>query len=129
MTTVKGMFAAGDASGASSHKFSSGSHAEGRICAKSAIGYIVDHPEAPKVDAAMVDKLKAEILKPLETFAKFKGVMTDPDVNPNYIRPKQFMYRFHTCSGGLYARFRSCSDRSTVTLRRPAVTRTIPTSL
>ena len=37
MTTVKGLFAAGDASGASSHKFSSGSFAEGRIAAKAAI--------------------------------------------------------------------------------------------
>ena len=37
MSTVKGLFCAGDASGASSHKFSSGSHAEGRIAAKAAI--------------------------------------------------------------------------------------------
>ena len=46
------MFAAGDASGASSHKFSSGSHAEGRIAAKAAIAYIVDNNAAPKVDQA-----------------------------------------------------------------------------
>src|SRR5512137_2737304 len=52
MTTVKGMFAAGDASGASSHKFSSGSHAEGRIAAKAAVSYIVDHNTPPKVDQA-----------------------------------------------------------------------------
>ncbi len=43
MTTIKGLFAAGDASGASSHKFSSGSHAEGRIAGKAAIAYIVDN--------------------------------------------------------------------------------------
>ncbi len=41
MCTVKGLFAAGDATGASSHKFSSGSHAEGRIAAKAAIRYLV----------------------------------------------------------------------------------------
>jgi succinate dehydrogenase/fumarate reductase flavoprotein subunit len=46
MTTVNGMFAAGDASGASSHKFSSGSHAEGRIAAKAAIAYVKDHGAA-----------------------------------------------------------------------------------
>jgi hypothetical protein len=32
MTTVKGLFTAGDGVGASGHKFSSGSHAEGRLC-------------------------------------------------------------------------------------------------
>ncbi|MCG6989973.1 MAG: adenylyl-sulfate reductase subunit alpha [Gemmatimonadetes bacterium] len=93
MTTVGGMFAAGDASGASSHKFSSGSFTEGRISAKGAISYIVDHSEAPQVDAAKVEALKADVFKPMETFEQFKGETTDPDVNPNYIRPKQFMYR------------------------------------
>ncbi len=43
MSTVKGLFCAGDASGASSHKFSSGSHAEGRIAAKAAIKFIVEN--------------------------------------------------------------------------------------
>ena len=47
MATVKGVFCAGDASGASSHKFSSGSHAEGRIAAKAAIKYVVEHNQAP----------------------------------------------------------------------------------
>jgi adenylylsulfate reductase subunit A len=93
MTTVQGMFAAGDASGASSHKFSSGSHAEGRIAGKAAISYIMDHKEAPQVDAAQVAALKAEILQPMQTFDQFKGATTDPEINPNYIRPTQFMYR------------------------------------
>jgi succinate dehydrogenase/fumarate reductase flavoprotein subunit len=61
MTTVKGLFAAGDASGASSHKFSSGSHAEGRIAAKAALAYCVDHKAAPKVDQAQVDKLQEKL--------------------------------------------------------------------
>ncbi len=43
MSTVKGLFCAGDASGASSHKFSSGSHAEGRIAAKAAVKFVVDN--------------------------------------------------------------------------------------
>jgi adenylylsulfate reductase subunit A len=37
MTTVKGLFTGGDGVGCSAHKFSSGSHAEGRIAGKSAI--------------------------------------------------------------------------------------------
>jgi len=114
MTTVSGMFAAGDASGASSHKFSSGSHAEGRIAAKAAIAYIKDHPEAPKVDPAKVQALQAEILKPLETFTTHKGATTDPDINPNYIRPKQFMYRLQKImdeyAGGVSSQFKT-SDK------------------
>jgi len=114
MTTVSGMFAAGDASGASSHKFSSGSHAEGRIAAKSAIAYIVDHPAAPTVDAKMVDALKAEILQPLATFEQFKGATTDPEINPNYIRSKQFMYRLQKImdeyAGGVSSQFKT-SDK------------------
>jgi len=93
MTTVKGLFAAGDASGASSHKFSSGSHAEGRIAAKAAVKYAVENAAAPKVDAKVVEELKATILRPLDLYESKKGATTDPDVNPNYIRPKQFMFR------------------------------------
>jgi adenylylsulfate reductase subunit A len=114
MTTVSGMFAAGDASGASSHKFSSGSHAEGRIAAKAAISYIVDNPDAPEVDQGMVDALRDEILRPLATFEEHKGVTTDPDINPNYIRPKQFMYRLQKImdeyAGGVSAQFKT-SDK------------------
>ncbi len=93
MTTVKGLFAAGDASGASSHKFSSGSHAEGRIAAKSAVSYAVDNSAAPKVDMAKVEELKKKILAPLDLFETNKKYSTDADTNPNYIRPKQFMFR------------------------------------
>ena len=93
MSTVGGLFCAGDASGASSHKFSSGSHAEGRIAAKAAINYIVDHPDAVKIDAAMIEGLKKEILNPLSTYAEFSGKTVTPDVNPDYILPKMFMFR------------------------------------
>lgn len=93
MTTVPGLFAAGDASGASSHKFSSGSHAEGRIAAKSAVRYAVENPAPPKVDPAVVEKLKERILRPLDLYEQHKNASTNPDVNPNYIRPKQFMFR------------------------------------
>ncbi len=114
MTTVDGMFAAGDASGASSHKFSSGSHTEGRIAAKAAISYVADHDAAPKVDQAQVDALKKEILQPLDTFEQQKGTTTDPDINPNYIRPKQFMYRLQKImdeyAGGVSSQFKT-SDK------------------
>jgi adenylylsulfate reductase subunit A len=109
MTTVKGMFAAGDASGASSHKFSSGSHAEGRIAAKAALAYVVDNNTPPEVDQAQIDALKAEIIKPMVTFEEHKDKTTDPDINPNYIRPRQFMYRLQKImdeyAGGVSSQF------------------------
>jgi adenylylsulfate reductase subunit A len=93
MSTVKGLFCAGDASGASSHKFSDGSHAEGRIRAKAAIAYIVDNPDLPAADAAKVDEIKKRILRPLELYEENSGKTDNPDVNENYIRPRQFMFR------------------------------------
>ncbi len=110
MSTVRGLFCAGDASGASSHKFSSGSHAEGRIAAKSAIRYIVDEkPAAPALDAVKVAALKAEVFKPIETFQQFKGATTQSDVNPNYIRPKMFQMRLQKLmdeyAGGVTSQF------------------------
>jgi len=93
MCTVKGLFGAGDATGASSHKFSSGSHAEGRIAAKEAVRFIVENNTQPNVDAAEVEALKARILKPLDIFEEFKAGSSDPDINPNYMKPKMFMFR------------------------------------
>ncbi len=92
MSTINGLFCSGDATGASSHKFSSGSHAEGRIAAKAAIKFILDHPDI-KVDMAAVEELKNEILKPLDTYAEFSGKTVTPDINPDYILPKMFMFR------------------------------------
>ncbi len=109
MSTVKGLFCAGDASGASSHKFSSGSHAEGRIAAKAAIKYIVDNNNLPKTDQAEIDKAVAEMMKPLDTFTQNQNVSTDEDLNPNYIKPRAFMYRMQKImdeyAGGVTAQF------------------------
>ncbi len=111
MSTVDGIFCAGDASGASSHKFSSGSHAEGRIAAKAAIDYIVDHPAAPVYDQAQIDALKAEILKPLDVYGQFSKTSSDPEINPNYIRPKMFMFRLQKImdeyAGGVSSQFKT----------------------
>jgi adenylylsulfate reductase subunit A len=109
MSTVKGLFCAGDASGASSHKFSSGSHAEGRIAAKAAVKFIVENNTAPKLDQAKVDALTAEILKPMETFEKYQNLSTDEDMNPEYIKPRMFMFRLQKImdeyAGGVTAQF------------------------
>jgi adenylylsulfate reductase, subunit A len=109
MSTVKGLFCAGDASGASSHKFSSGSHAEGRSAAKAAIRFIVENNTMPNVDAAAIEALKTGILKPLDVYEQFKKTTTTPDVNPNYIQPKMFMFRLQKImdeyAGGVTAQF------------------------
>ena len=93
MTTTKGLFAVGDASGASSHKFSSGSLTEGRIGGKEAVRFVVENNDLPAIDDAKVEELKKAILKPLELFEAHKDETSDPDINPNYIRPKMFMFR------------------------------------
>jgi len=93
MTTVKGLFAAGDASGASSHKFSSGSFTEGRIAAKAAIAFCVDHPDLPDLEEAQITSLKEKVLHPLRIFEAHSGYTNDEDVNPNYIKPRMFMFR------------------------------------
>lgn len=93
MSTVDGLFCAGDASGASSHKFSSGSHAEGRIAGKAAVKYAVEKGELVKVDDAVIEGLKENIYAPLKLYAEESTKTSDPDINPAYIRPKMFMFR------------------------------------
>ena len=109
MSTIKGLFCAGDASGASSHKFSSGSHAEGRIAAKAAIKFIIDKNDEPNITDAEVENLKAMVLAPLDKFAEFSGKTTDPNINPEYIRPKMFMFRLQKImdeyAGGVSSQF------------------------
>jgi len=111
MATVEGLFCAGDASGASSHKFSSGSCTEGRIAAKAAVRYIVDHREAPAVDAAQADSLRQRILRPLALFQEHKGKSSDPNINPNFMKPKGFMFRLQKImdeyAGGVSTQFTS----------------------
>jgi adenylylsulfate reductase, subunit A len=109
MSTVPGLFCAGDASGASSHKFSSGSLTEGRIAAKAAVKFIVDNNSMPNVGDAEIEALKKEILLPMDLYEQHKGDTTDPEINPNYIKPKMFMFRLQKImdeyAGGVTAQF------------------------
>jgi len=109
MTTVKGLFAAGDASGASSHKFSSGSHAEGRVAGKAAIAYIVDNNAELNYDDAKIEELKAATLAPLDRFEQYKAETSDPDIHPEFIKPRQFMFRLQKImdeyAGGVSTQF------------------------
>ena len=93
MTTVKGLFTAGDGVGASGHKFSSGSHAEGRMCAKSMVKYCIDNKDYKVELDTPVEQLVEDIYKPVRTFLEFKDYTTAIDVNPNYITPKMLQFR------------------------------------
>jgi adenylylsulfate reductase subunit A len=93
MTTVKGLFTAGDGVGASGHKFSSGSHAEGRIAAKAMVKFALDNKDwKPELDTS-VDDLVDEIYQPVRTFLEHKDYTTAIDVNPHYITPKMLQFR------------------------------------
>ncbi len=93
MTTVEGLFTAGDGVGASGHKFSSGSHAEGRMAAKAAIAFILDHKNDKLEAAQNIDDVIGQIYLPYEIFEKYKNYTSAPDINPNYLRPKQVQTR------------------------------------
>ena len=93
MTTIDGLFAAGDGVGAAPHKFSSGSFTEGRIAAKAAVSYVGDNPGAPSVSDASVRGIQETIWAPLETFDKHKGASSAEEINPNYMTPKQGLVR------------------------------------
>jgi adenylylsulfate reductase, subunit A len=93
MSTVKGLFCTGDASGASSHKFSSGSHAEGRAAGKAMVRFVLENNTQPNVDMAAVEDIKKEVLKPLDLFAAHSAMSSDPDINPEFCKPKMFMFR------------------------------------
>lgn len=111
MTTVAGLFAAGDASGASSHKFSSGSFTEGRIAAKEAIRYCTDNNLHTGMNEEEIRQLRDVILKPLALYEEHKNYTIDPEVNPRYLKPKSFMFRLQKImdeyAGGVSAQFRT----------------------
>lgn len=99
MTTVKGLFTAGDGVGAAPHKFSSGSFTEGRLAAKAAVAYCTDNPSQVMLDEDRISALKAELFKPLETFEKNKGASTVEEVNPRYILPRAGLVRLQKIMG------------------------------
>lgn len=93
MTTVRGLFTAGDGVGASGHKFSSGSHTEGRLAAQAMVKFVIDNKDwKPELDTA-VDALVEEIYRPVRTFLEHKDYTTAIDVNPHYITPRMLQFR------------------------------------
>ena len=93
MTTVNGLFTSGDGVGASGHKFSSGSHAEGRIAAKAMVQFVLDNKDWKPELSRSVEDIVEEIYRPVATFLEHKDYTTAIDVNPHYITPKMFQFR------------------------------------
>ncbi|MBF0325212.1 adenylyl-sulfate reductase subunit alpha [Magnetospirillum moscoviense] len=93
MTTVKGLFTAGDGVGASGHKFSSGSHAEGRICGKSMVKWVRDNAGFKPSLKGDIKAITEEIYKPVRTYIEHKDKTTAEDVNPHYILPRYLQMR------------------------------------
>ncbi len=93
MSTVTGLFMMGDICGASGHKFSSGSHAEGRIVGKEAIRFCGDNADFKPTLNMNADELAGELYLPFEVYEKYKTYSTEPEVNPHYIKPKMLQAR------------------------------------
>lgn len=94
MTTVEGLFGAGDAVGGTPHAFSSGSFTEGRLAAKAACRYIDDgKAEGIHVSDEQIERRRQEIYKPMEHYRIYRNEITAGSVNPNYINPRQGLDR------------------------------------
>ncbi len=94
MTTVEGLFGAGDAVGGTPHAFSSGSFTEGRLAAKAACQYIDDgKAQGIRVSDEQINRRKEEIYKPMEHYKIYRNEIVAGNVNPNYINPRQGLDR------------------------------------
>jgi len=94
MTTVEGLFGAGDTIGGSAHKFSSGSFTEGRIAGKAAVRYVMDLAgDTPQVDEAQIAQLQQEIFQPLENYRAGRHEIVAGSVAPSYISPLHGLQR------------------------------------
>ncbi len=115
MTTVKGLFTSGDGVGCSGHKFSSGSHAEGRMVAKQMARYVRDHADFTPTLAKTKEELVAMVYKPVKTFYDNYALTTAVDINPNYIKPAGMAMRLMKATneyGGGWATYYQTSSKN-----------------
>ncbi len=94
MTTVEGLFGAGDTMGGAPHKFSSGSFTEGRLAGKSAVRYVMDLKGAqPQIDENEINKLKQTVFAPLENYRIGRNEIVAGTVSPSYLLPLHGLQR------------------------------------
>ncbi|MGH9475296.1 MAG: adenylyl-sulfate reductase subunit alpha [Terriglobales bacterium] len=92
MTTVPGLFAAGDGVAASAHKFSSGSYTEGRLAGKAAVAYVHDQPEPPAPEPSQVAAIQRELWRPFAVAASARPTAT-PGLYFDALTPRQALLR------------------------------------
>ncbi|RPH50770.1 MAG: adenylyl-sulfate reductase subunit alpha [Desulfobacteraceae bacterium] len=93
MTTVVGLFTSGDGVGCSGHKFSSGSHAEGRMVAKEMAKFVRDHADFKPAIKQSAAELVDLVYKPVRTYLDNCNYTTAVDINPNYVKPSGMALR------------------------------------
>jgi adenylylsulfate reductase subunit A len=93
MTTIAGLFTSGDGVACSGHKFSSGSHAEGRMAAKEMAKFARDNADFKPTLKETNQELVDLVYKPVRTYLDNCEYTTAVDINPNYIKPNGMMYR------------------------------------
>jgi adenylylsulfate reductase subunit A len=93
MTTVVGLFTSGDGVGCSGHKFSSGSHAEGRMVAKQMVKFVRDNADFKPTIKQSAKELVDMVYKPVRTYLDNCAYTTAVDINPNYVKPSGMALR------------------------------------
>jgi len=94
MTTVDGLFGAGDTIGGSAHKFSAGSFTEGRLAGKAAVRYVLDlKGDQPQADEPQITELQETIFRPLENYRVGRNEIVAGRVAPSYLTPLQGLQR------------------------------------
>ena len=94
MTTVEGLFGAGDTMGGAPHKFSSGSFTEGRLAGKSAVRYVRDlKGEQPRINDTEVGRLRETVFTPLENYRIGRNEIVAGTVSPSYLLPLHGLQR------------------------------------
>ncbi len=94
MTSIEGLFGAGDTIGGSAHKFSSGSFTEGRLAGKAAVKYITElGSRRPRIDETRLAQLRETIFKPLENYQLGRAEIVAGSVSPHFITPLQGLQR------------------------------------
>jgi adenylylsulfate reductase subunit A len=115
MTTVNGLFTAGDGIGASGHKFSSGAHAEGRITAKSMARFVRDNADFTPTLSRSTQELVDIVYGPVRTYLDNSELTTAVDINPNYVKPSGMALRLMKATneyGGGTATYYQLSSKS-----------------
>ena len=115
MTTVNGLFIAGDVVGASGHKFSSGSHAEGRIAVKAMCKYVRDNADYAPAPKESTQEIVDYLWQPVRLFLDNYKYTTATDINPNYIKASGFSMRLMKATneyGGGWATYYQTSGTS-----------------